>query len=512
MAFPSPATPDLTAATRSDAGNVLVVDDEKAVRSALQVNLTRAGYTVTLAADGHEALERLALSPPDLILTDLRMPHIDGMVLLQSALAAHPNLPVVMMTGHGSVRDAVQAMQAGAADYIIKPVRKDELLLVLERALKARRLEQEVVRLREALDDRRRFERLIGSSAPMNQLYSLIDAVADSDALVLVTGPTGSGKELVSHALHARSGRKQGPFVALNCAALPEQLLESELFGHEKGSFTGAIRQHHGRFEQASGGTLLLDEIGEIPLATQVRLLRVLESGEVHRVGGNTPVRVNTRVVAATHRDLAAEVREGRFREDLYYRLNVFHIPVPPLSARRDDIPSLAEHFISVFAKRHNRPARSLSPEVLAALQAWHWPGNVRELAHVIERAVLLTQGRVIEKVDLQPAAPAPRGVAPPPLSTPLSTSLPSPRFDIAAFAHDDRPLTDLLQDVETRLIIDALKRAQGVQAEAARILGISRSNLHYRIKRLNIVLDNVEYVVTRDAPEAHSRHPSAKL
>ena len=467
---------------------ILVVDDERAVRSALRVNLGKAGYDVTVARDGQEALAVLGTAPPDIVLSDLRMPKLNGMLLLEAVQAEHPDIPVVLMTGHGSVRDAVQAMRAGAADYIIKPVRKDELLVILERALRARQLEAEVVRLREALDRRDQFEQIIGASPAMQRLYALIDAVADSDALVLVTGPTGAGKELVSRALHSRSARAGGPFVALNCAALPEQLLESELFGHEKGSFTGAVRRHAGRFEQASGGTLLLDEIGEIPLATQVRLLRVLESGEVQRVGGTTPVRVNTRVIAATNRDLAAEVAAGRFREDLYYRLHVFRIPVPPLRDRLDDIPALTEHFVRHFGQRHNRPARRVSAEVMARLRTHPWPGNVRELAHVVERAVLLTPGPTVEQVDIDALS------HPPPESGHGMSTLKG----VPARAGLDLPAA--LREIEERLIIDALERAGGVQAEAARQLGVSRSNLHYRIKKLGIERTKVHFEVRAPA------------
>lgn len=464
---------------------ILVVDDERAVRSALRVNLTKAGYEVILASDGQAALQTLSERVPDLVLTDLRMPHVDGMLLLESVQAEHPDLPVVLMTGHGSVRDAVHAMRSGASDYIIKPVRKDELLVILERTLKACRLEAEVVRLREALDSQRNFEQLVGGSTAMQRLYALIGAVADSDALVLVNGPTGAGKELVSRAIHARSNRVGGPFVALNCAALPEQLLESELFGHEKGSFTGAVRRHAGRFEQASGGTLLLDEIGEIPVATQVRLLRVLESGIVQRVGGTTPVKVNTRVIAATNRNLAAEVEAGRFRADLYYRLNVFRIPVPSLADRIDDIPLLTDHFVQVFARRHDRPARVVSSSILHRLQQHSWPGNVRELSHVVERAVLLTTGATINEIDLEDRA---------------ATQLPSPdhpkggRNDRDATGAD-APLPDRLRILEEQIIIEALRTSRGIQAEAARRLGISRSNLHYRIRKLGIELTDVQYI-----------------
>ncbi len=458
---------------------MLVVDDDRAVRTALRVNLSRAGYAVTLAEDGREALERLAEARFEVLLTDVKMPGMGGQALLEAARKLDPDLPVVMMTGHGAVEDAVQAMRAGAADYVIKPVSRDELLLVLERARRARALEDEVLQLRAALADRGAFADIIGATPAIQEVYRLIRAVAGSDALVLLTGPTGTGKELLSRALHARSPRSQGPFVAVNCAALPEGLLESELFGHEKGAFTGAIRQHLGKFEQAEGGTLLLDEIGEIPLSTQVRLLRVLESGELQRVGSQETTRVDVRVVAATNRDLREEVRAGRFREDLFYRLNVFHIPVPPLKARADDIPLLAQHFIEKYALRYRRPAEGLSAEALRRLQAHDWPGNVRELEHVIERAVILCPGAIIADLKLpeaglgQPSAPP----GTPPVGEVLPESLPQ-----------------ALEDYERQLIIEALRQEAGVQARAARRLGVSRSNLNYRINKLGIALEELRY------------------
>jgi transcriptional regulator with GAF, ATPase, and Fis domain len=315
----------------------------------------------------------------------------------------------------------------------------------------------------------------------MLEVYELIDAVAPSDALVLLTGPTGTGKELLTRALHDRSPRRDRPFVAVNCAALPEGLLESELFGHEKGAFTGAIRQHRGKFEQAAGGTLLLDEIGEIPLSTQVRLLRVLESGELQRVGGSETLHVDARVVAATNRDLRAEVRAGRFREDLFYRLNVFHIPVPPLARRLDDVPLLAAHFLKKYARRYNRPATDFTPAVLHALQGHDWPGNVRELEHVIERAVILCPGERIESVQL----PEHR-IAEPALTDPPPTPEPPAAADLN--------LPDSLEALERRLIVEALRAEQGVQARAARRLGVSRSNLSYRIRKLDIAVKDIQY------------------
>lgn len=463
---------------------ILVVDDDRGVRAALRVNLTKAGYAIDEAESAEEALSRLESSRADLVLSDVRMPGLGGLGLLDTLRAREGAPPVVLMTGFGSVESAVAAMKAGAADYLIKPVARDELLVVLQRVLRARALELEVESLRAALSRESSRGGIIGTSPAMREVFRMVDAVAPTDALVLLTGPTGAGKEMVARAIHTRSRRVQRPFVAVNCAALPEGLLESELFGHERGAFTGAVRQHAGRFEQADGGTLLLDEIGEIPLSVQVRLLRVLESGELQRVGGRETLRVDARVIAATNRDLRAEVRAGRFREDLFYRLHVFHLLVPPLRDRAEDIPLLAQHFVERYAARHQRPARRLSDEVVRRLCAFDWPGNVRELEHAVERAVLLSTSAVVESVDLPAAGPAPAA----PVSSPA--------------AGPPRALVEALEAEERRLIVEALRAEKGVQARAAERLGLSRSNLNYRLKRLGITLEEVRY----NAPEAGGR------
>lgn len=446
---------------------VLIVDDDRAVRSALKVNLSKQNYEVEVATQVSEALLMLAEKHYDLVLTDVKMPGASGMELLKQVKLKWPDISVIMMTGFGSVEDAVMAIKEGAAEYVIKPISKEPLLVMVERAVKARKMQDQLRELQERVEERFGFGKLIGNNARMRSIYDLARHVADTSATVLLQGPTGTGKELMAHAIHYNSQRKNAPFIRVNCAALPETLLESELFGHEKGSFSGAIRQHRGRFELADGGTILLDEIGEITHAMQVKLLRVLEEGELQRLGGTDTLKVDVRIIAATNRNLSKEVEEGRFRQDLFYRLNVFTIQLPSLKERKDDLVPLAEHFMKKYSEKNKKKVVKLLPAAIDQLMAYDWPGNVRELEHVIEKAVILAKGKEIEQVDL-------------------------PAARTRSEAGPQRTLAQALHDCEYNTIVQALRAADGVQARAAEALDISRSNLNYRLNKLNIKVPEV--------------------
>jgi two-component system response regulator HydG len=446
---------------------ILVVDDEASARSGLTKLLEQEGYEVETAADGLLALELLAEKAPNLIVTDLKMPNMDGMQLVAKVREQYPDIPTIVTTAFSDVSAAVQAMRAGAEDYLTKPVDFEALLLAVERALQRRELAAEAENLRRQLRtrDHAGLEGLLGTSPAMQRVYAMAKQVAPSRATVLITGESGTGKGELARALHALSPRSKAPFVSLHCAALAESLLESELFGHEKGAFTGADRRRIGRFEQADGGTLFLDEIGEIPAATQVKLLRVLQEKTLERVGGNETIKVDVRLVAATNKDLANEVRERRFREDLYYRLNVVHIDMPALRLRGQDVVVLADHFLRKFAQENHRQIDGLSAAARSKLMAHRWPGNVRELENAMERAVVFTEGNVVE-ADALPFDAAP--------DSPDGVRIPGAT----------------LAELEKYAILTTLDAAEGSTSRAAEILDISVRTIQYRLHEYGIVVN----------------------
>ena len=438
---------------------ILVVDDEPNARSGLEKLLRQDGYEVDVADDGAAALVIAGDRPPDLVVTDLKMPRMDGVELLKRLRAQDVDLPVIMVTAFGDVGSAVMAMRAGAEDYITKPVDFDALSLSIERSLARRDLKVEAENLRRQLRERdgEGVEGLIGASPAMQKVYRLARQVAAARATVLVTGESGTGKGELARAIHKKSPRAEAPFITLHCAALAESLLESELFGHEKGAFTGADRRRAGRFEQAHGGTLFLDEVGEIPAATQVKLLRVLQERAFERVGGNETIEVDVRLIAATNRDLAEDVRQGRFREDLYYRLNVVHIEMPPLRLRGSDVLVLADHFLRRFAQENKKRVEGFDDDARAKIVAHRWPGNVRELENAIERAVVLCEGSLIVGDDLPiDVAPAPKNA----LRVPGAT----------------------MAELERYAILTTLEATNGSTTKAAEMLDISVRTIQYRL------------------------------
>ncbi|WP_437574515.1 sigma-54-dependent transcriptional regulator [Sorangium sp. So ce887] len=446
-------------AEKRQGSRVLVVDDEASARSGLEKLLRQEGYAVDSAADGVEALEVATERPPDVVVTDLKMPNMDGVTLLGKLREQDPSLPVIVVTAFGDVSSAVQAMRAGAEDYLTKPVDFDALLLSLERALERSALRVEAENLRRQLREREGegVEGLIGTSPAMQKVYRMARQVAGARATVLITGESGTGKGELARAVHAKGPRVKGPFVTLHCAALAESLLESELFGHERGAFTGADKRRIGRFEQAHGGTLFLDEVGEIAPSTQVKLLRVLQERKFERVGGNETVSVDVRLIAATNRDLAAAVQEGHFREDLYYRLNVVHIDMPPLRVRDTDVLLLANHFLRRFAAENHRKIEGFTDEARAKLIAHRWPGNVRELENAIERAVVLCDETRIDAEHLPiDAAPVAKGA----LRVPGAT----------------------MAEIERYAILSTLEATNGSTTRAAELLDISIRTIQYRL------------------------------
>jgi len=447
--------------SETDRGRVLVVEDDRAQAEAMAEALRRAGHTCTVATDPRQALERLGRDEFDLVLTDLVMEGADGMEILRRAKRADPETEVLMVTGHGTIETAVQAIRQGASDYITKPLNVGELRSRVAKALEHRRLVRRTEQLSQQLEERFGFEGIIGHSAAMQPVLRTCRQVAPTDATVLIEGESGTGKELVAKALHANSRRKDRNFVALNCAALSEGILESELFGHEKGAFTGAVARRQGRFEHADGGTLFLDEVGDMPASTQIKLLRVIEDGEIVRVGSNEPRKVDVRLLSATNQDLDELVKRGKFREDLYFRLRVVRIILPPLRERREDIPLLIEHYLKHLADQHGRPARSISPEAQRVLSAYDWPGNIRELINTLETMVLLAPGERLEVSDLPPEI-RPQSPVPPAADLAVGMSL---------------------QDAERLLIARTLEKTGGNRQQTAKMLGIGERTLYRKIK-----------------------------
>jgi len=443
--------------------SILVVDDDRAHRTMLKTLLGNWGYQVMEAEDGDAAIELVRERPFDLILMDIRMVRISGLEALPIIKAINPAIPIIIMTAYASVESAVDAMRNGAYDYLQKPLDFEELKLKMERAMEHRRLVEENISLREKLGSSFDRNRIIGHSPAINQLLTTVSQVAPSEATVLILGESGTGKELIAAAIHYNSPRRQGPFIRINCGAITETLLESELFGYEKGAFTGADRRREGKFVQASGGTIFLDEITETSFAMQVKLLRVLQEREITRVGGMEAIPVNVRIIAATNRDLYRLVTEGKFREDLYYRLNVVTLKVPPLRERQEDIPLLAHHFLEEFAARNRKSIRGFTPQAMDLLMKYPWPGNVRELMNAVERAVVLTRSDFITPEDL---------------------SLPSLNTERENNVPDALPL----EEMEKKTIMRTLAKAGGNKSEAARRLGITRRTLHLKLKKYGLM------------------------
>jgi DNA-binding NtrC family response regulator len=443
---------------------VLVVDDDAGVRESFRLTL-EDHYDVVDVPDGLRALDAVRASQVDLVLLDIRLPEMDGIEVLERIKAIDEGIEVVLVTAVRTVRTAVAAMKLGAFDYLTKPFEEDELLAVIARALEKRALEREVTFLRGELARARDFDEIVGHHPAMQKVYRLVAQVARTTTTVLITGESGTGKELVARAIHRQGPRRDKPFVAVNPAAVAESLIESELFGHERGAFTGAHQRKLGRCELAQGGTLFLDEIATLKGELQVKLLRVLQEREIERVGGTHPIKIDVRVVAATNADLKDAVARGAFREDLYYRLNVVSIDVPPLAQRADDIPMLVEHFVHRYSRECNKPVDGLSPEVLTALREYGWPGNVRELQNVIERAVVLAEGPVIQLSDL-----------------PLDVLLPKHREKVRTADH--LPLKTATEEFERQIVLRVLERVGGNQSEAARILGLHRNTINRIVGR----------------------------
>jgi len=445
---------------------ILIVEDEAKMRRLLELNLGEDGFDTRSAADAEAGLNLLQNEPVDLVLTDLKLPGMGGLEFLHAVKRANAALPVIVMTAFGSVETAVEAMKAGASDYVLKPFSLAEMRMVVHKELDVRRLRDENRSLREQLGKRYDYPNIVARSPKMQEVLATVERVAATNSTVLIGGESGVGKDLIAHLIHQRSRRSGGPFIKINSTAIPENLLESELFGYEKGAFTGATTSKPGKFELADKGTLFLDEIGDVPAATQVKLLRVLQERSFERLGGTRTLKVDVRLVAATNRDLRAALEEGTFRQDLYYRLNVVPIDIPPLRDHKEDIPDLVNLFVERFAREAGKDIGGVSPDALAALMAFHWPGNVRELENIIERGVALSNGGVLQARDIH---------------------LDSSRTKAPGDAHALLPEGMTLEQWEDEMIREALRRANGNKSQAARLLGLSRNALRYRLSKIGI-------------------------
>jgi two-component system, NtrC family, response regulator PilR len=452
--------------------SILVVEDEKNLRDFLSFVLRKEGYSVTTAEDGMEGMDFIKKEIYDLVLTDVKMPRAGGLDVLKAVKETSPDTVVLMITAFASTETAVEAMKQGAYDYISKPFQIDEVKLVIRNALERKQLERDNLRLRLQLKERIDVENLVGKSPAMQKVYEVIRKVADTKSNVLILGESGTGKELVARAIHFNSGRKDAPFVAVNCGALPEPLLESELFGHVKGAFTGAHANKEGLFEVANGGAVFLDEIGETPPSIQVKLLRVLEEKEFRRIGGTKNIKVDIRIIAATNKDLEKAVAEGSFREDLFYRLDVIPIHLPPLRERSEDIVWLTDHFLEKFCRTSGVPVKKIAPEAMRLLQSHEWRGNVRELENMMERTVAMVSGETITERDIGGSLERPV-----PSRDAISTQLPPEGLDLESF----------VEELEKTFLQKALKRTGGVKREAAKLLGLNMRSFRYRLQKYGL-------------------------
>jgi DNA-binding NtrC family response regulator len=451
---------------------ILVIDDDPVILDLIAEILKTNGYEVVVAPDGEAGIKELHNDFYDIVLTDLVMPNGDGMDVLNHVVTKLPQTMCIMFTGYGTIKTSVDAIKRGAFDYITKPVTSDELMVVMEKALKFKSLEEENIRLKKELKQKYKYDNIVGTSKAIKKIYDLIEKVCDTDSTVLVSGASGTGKELIARAIHYNSGRSDKPLVVINCGAIPEQLLESELFGHEKGSFTGAYKSRVGRFEMANGGTIFLDEIGEMSPALQVKLLRVLQEQRFERVGGTKTIHVDVRIIAATNKNLTIAINKGKFREDLYYRLNVIPIKVPSLKQRRSDIVLLVDYFMEKFQKGAKKNITGFSSQAMDAMHGYGWPGNVRELENVIKRITVLCDNEVVDFDDL------------PEHIQQDSRSIQPAEEDIL---EEGLTLDEAVKDYEKRLILEALEKSNWVKTKAAKLLNINRTTLVEKIKKQNL-------------------------